>query len=151
MKRFKNDLRGPPAQTDLSRGGICNMQPNRRGILILACLWAPAKWDGPCATASNFDFPPTLYFFHRLVSVAFIDLMFKAPFLPVPGLELQWSLTKQTDETLYLHKRRQREAWRRISMQIHIPCSRLASRHAAGGHVKACWIQTARFAVVIVI
>lgn len=75
-------------------------------------------------------FPPPS-FFHRLVSVALIDLMFKAPFLPVPSLELQWSLTKQTDETLYLHKRRQRKAWRRIPMQIHIPYSCLASQHAA--------------------
>lgn len=34
------------------------------------------------------------------MSVVLIDLMFKAPFLPVPGLELQWSLTKQTNETV---------------------------------------------------
>lgn len=43
-------------------------------------------------------FPPIL-FFHRLVSAALIDLMFKARFLRVPGSELQWSLKKQTDET----------------------------------------------------
>lgn len=79
----------------------------------------------PAQLPQIFIFFPHPLFFHRLVSVVLIDLMFKAPFLPVPGLELQWSLTKQTEET------QECEAWRRIPMQIHIPYSRVASRRAA--------------------